>query len=222
MDDMKKIRVIVADDHPVFLEGLCYFLEGEADLEVIAKAADGAEAVEFAKDLIPDVVILDIAMPNLDGIEAAKQIKNACPNTAILMLSAYGYNSYILASLRAGAAGYLLKNTPINELISAIRLACAGEAVLDLKAVDKVLRYLAVEESGEKRDIEVLHHREREVIKQAAMGKSNKQIGDELCISERTVQTHMVNIFQKLRVGSRTEAVLRALKEGWISLDDLP
>jgi len=187
---MKKIRVMVADDHPVFREGLCYFLEGEEDLEVVA-------------------------------IEAAKQIKNACPNTAILMLSAYGSDSYILTSLRAGAAGYLLKNVPINELISAIRLAHAGEAVLDLKAVDKVLRYLAVEESGERKDIGVLHDREREVIKQAAMGKSNKQIGEELFISERTVQTHMVNIFQKLRVGSRTEAVIRALKEGWITLDDL-
>jgi len=219
---MNKIRVMVADDHPVFREGLCHFLEGETDLEVVARAVDGAEAVDLAKDIRPDVVIMDIAMPNLDGIEAAKQIKNACPNTAILMLSAYGYNSYILASLRAGAAGYILKSTPISELISAIRLAYAGEAVLDLKAVDKVLRYLAVEESGERKEVELLHHREREVIKQAAMGKSNKQIGEELFISERTVQTHMVNIFQKLRVGSRTEAVLRALKEGWITLDDLP
>lgn len=219
---MKKIRVLVADDHPVFREGLCHFLEGEADLEVVDRAADGAEAVDMAKDLQPDVVILDIAMPNLNGIEAARQIKNACSNTAILMLSAYGDNSYILASLRAGAAGYLLKSAPIDELISAIRLAYAGDAVLDLKAVNKVLRYLAVEDSGERKEIELLHHREREVIKQAAMGKSNKQIGEELFISERTVQTHMVNIFQKLRVGSRTEAVLRALKEGWITLDDLP
>ena len=219
---MNKIRVLIADDHPVFREGLCYFLTKEDDLDVIARAKDGAEAVALAKELRPDVAILDIAMPKLDGIEAAKQIKSACPNTAILMLSAYGYDSYILASLRAGAAGYLLKNAPINDLISAIRLAYAGEAVLDLKAVDKVLRYLAVEEGQEKRDIDVLHHREREVLKQAAKGKSNKAIGEELFISERTVQTHMVNIFQKLRVGSRTEAVLRALKEGWITLDDLP
>ncbi|MFC2017728.1 response regulator [Chloroflexota bacterium] len=219
---MNKIRVLVADDHPVFREGLCYFLAKEDDLDVIARAEDGAEAVALAKDLRPEVAILDIAMPKLDGIEAAKQIKSACPNTAILMLSAYGYDSYILASLRAGAAGYLMKNAPINDLISAIRLAYAGEAVLDLKAVDKVLRYLAVEEGEEKRNIDVLHHREREVLKQAATGKSNKAIGEELFISERTVQTHMVNIFQKLRVGSRTEAVLRALKEGWITLDDLP
>jgi two-component system, NarL family, response regulator LiaR len=219
---MNKIRVLIADDHPVFREGLCYFLTKEEDLDVIARAEDGAEAVALAKDLRPDVAILDIAMPKIDGIEAAKQIKSACPNTAILMLSAYGYDSYILAALRAGAAGYLLKNAPINDLIGAIRLAYAGEAVLDLKAVDKVLRYLAVEEGQEKRDIDVLHHREREVLKQAAMGKSNKAIGEEPFISERTVQTHMVNIFQKLRVGSRTEAVLRALKEGWITLDDLP
>lgn len=219
---MNKIRILVADDHPVFREGLCYFLEQEDDLDVIARAEDGAEAVALAKDLRPDVAILDIAMPKLDGIEAAKQIKSACPNTAVLMLSAYGYDSYILASLRAGAAGYLLKNAPINDLTSAIRLAYAGEAVLDLKAVDKLLRYLALEEGQEKKDIDVLHHREREVLRQAAMGKSNKAIGEELFISERTVQTHMVNIFQKLRVGSRTEAVLRALKEGWITLDDLP
>lgn len=219
---MKKIRVLVADDHPVFRDGLCHFLEKEEDLMVIARAADGAEAVALAKELRPDVAILDIAMPNLDGIEAARQIKDACPNTAILMLSAYGYDSYILSSLRAGAAGYLLKNAPVHELISSIRLAHAGEAVLDLKAIDKVLRYLAVEQGGERKDVEVLHHREREVIKQAAMGKSNREIAEALFISERTVQTHMVNIFQKLRVGSRTEAVLRALKEGWITLDDLP
>lgn len=219
---MNKIRVLVADDHPVFREGLCYFLMQEDDLDVIARAEDGAQAVAMAKDLRPDVAILDIAMPKLDGIEAAKQIKSTCPNTAILMLSAYGYDSYILASLRVGAAGYLLKSAPVSDLISAIRLAHAGEAVIDLKAVDKVLRYLAVEEGQDKKDIDVLHQREKEVLKQAAMGKSNKAIGEELFISERTVQTHMVNIFQKLRVGSRTEAVLRALKEGWITLDDLP
>lgn len=219
---MKKIKVMVADDHPAFREGLCRFLEDEKDLEVVAKPVDGAEAVDLAKELRPDVAILDIAMPNLNGVEAAKQIKNTCPNTAILMVSAYDYDSYILASLRAGAAGYLLKNTPINEMINAIRLVHVGEAVLDLKAVGKVLRYLAIEEDEERRDIEVLHHRELEILKQAAKGKSNKAIGEGLVISERTVQTHMVHIFQKLGVGSRTEAVLRALKEGWLTLDDLP
>ena len=219
---MKKIRVLVADDHPAFQEGLCRILEDEEDLEVIAKPADGDEAVSLARELLPDVAIIDVAMPGLNGIDAAKQIKAACPGTAIFMISAYGYESYLVASLRAGVAGYMLKTAPINELISAVRLVSAGEAVFDLKAVSKVLHRLAADKGADSRGAATLHSRELEVLRLVGKGMSNKEISIELEISERTVQTHMVNIFRKLGVGSRTEAVLRALRDGWLTLNDLP
>jgi len=219
---MGKIRVLIADDHPVFREGLCQLIEQEEDLECVARPADGEEAVRLAIELLPDVAIIDIAMPKLNGIEAASQIKAARPTIAILMVSAFGYESYILASLRAGAAGYLLKNAPLRELTNAIRSVHAGEAVFDFKATSKILRRLANDKGKERIDLEELQPRELEVLRLAGKGMSNKEIAGELVISERTVQTHLVNIFRKLDVGSRTEAVLHALREGWLTLDDLP
>jgi len=219
---MKKISVLVADDHPTFREGLCHFLESEKDMEVVAKPTDGEETVRLAKELLPDVAIIDVAMPKLNGIEAARQIKTANPTTAILMVSAYAYESYLLASVRVGAAGYLLKNAPVSELISAVRSVRSGEAVFDLKAISKILGRLATEPGAESKGLEGLHDREVEILKIAANGLSNKHIAEKLSISERTVQTHMFHIFKKLGVGSRTEAVLRALREGWLTLDDLP
>ncbi len=119
---MDKIKVLVADDHPTFREGLCHFIEAEEDLEVVARSADGPNTVSLAKELNPDVAIIDVSMPGLNGIEAARQVKEACPKTAIIMVSAYDYESYVLASLQAGAVGYLLKDTPVRELVSAIRM----------------------------------------------------------------------------------------------------
>lgn len=220
-DTIVKIRVLVADDHPAFREGLCRFLEEQPDIEVIARAQDGEEAVRLAEELVPDVAILDIAMPEVDGIKAAQQINVTCPTTAVLMLSAFDYESYVLASMRAGAAGYMLKSSPVIELISAVRLLHTGEAVFDMKTVSQVLRHLGDGEAGKESPLE-LHQRELEVLRLAARGASNREIGEELGISERTIQSHMVNIFRKLGVGSRTEAVLHALREGWINLNDLP
>ena len=219
---MEKIRILIADDHPAFREGLCQLLEGEEDLECVAMPEDGEEAVRLAKELRPDVAIIDVAMPKLNGIEATRQIKAAYPAIAILMVSAYGYESYILASLRVGAAGYLLKSASLRELISAIRLVHAGEGVFDLKSASRLISRVATEKVGERGGLEELHRRELEVLKLAAKGMRNKEIARKLVISERTVQTHLVNIFRKLEVGSRTEAVLHALKEGWLTLDDLP
>ena len=219
---MEKIKLLIADDHPPFREGLSKLLEEEPDMEVVAKPADGDEAVNLAKQLQPDVAILDVAMPKLNGIEAAKQIKAACPNTAILMISAYGYEPYLLASLQAGATGYLLKSSPLRELISAVRSVHSGQAVFDLKAVGKVLDRLAVNQGGEVVSRQRLQSRELQVLRLTAKGISNKEIGKELKISDRTVQTHLIRIFRKLGVSSRTEAVLRALREGWLTLDELP
>ena len=219
---MEKIKVLVADDYPVFREGLCQLLEHEEDLECVAKPADGEEAVRLAKELLPDVAIIDIAMPKLNGIEAVKQIKAAHPATAILMVSAYGYQQSLFASLQAGVVGYLLKKTAPQEFISAVHSLCSGEAVFDLEAVTKLIGSLATNKGKEMKTMAQLRPREVELLRVAAKGVTNKEIASELGISPGTVQSHLVNIFRKMECGSRTEAVLHALREGWLSLDDLP
>ena len=216
----KKIRVLVADDHPAFRDGLCRFLEEENDIEVVGRPADGVEAVMLVKELHPDVAIIDVVMPQLGGIEAAREIKAACPTTAILMLSAYDYGSYLLASLQAGVAGYVSKSTPVSELVSSIRLVHAGRAVFDLRGVKKVISYVSGNSKPGK-NTSRLRQRELDVLELAAKGMTNKAIAGELNISQRTVQTHLFNIFRKLEVKSRTEAVFRALREGWLVPDDL-
>ena len=219
---MDKIRVLIADDHPAFREGLCRLLRDEKDLEVVSVVGDGESAVESAKQFKPDVAIVDISMPKLNGIEAAKQIKEFSSETAVLMVSAYSYPSYVLAALRGGAAGYLLKDTPLSDIINAIRMVNSGEAVFDMKATGKILRRIANDKSNGNRVVEELQPREIEVLNLAAKGVGNKEIATKLNISERTVQTHLVNVFRKLHVSSRTEAVLYALKEGWLTMEDLP
>lgn len=218
---MNKIKILVADDHPAFRDGLCRFLEDEEDMDVVARATDGEEAIRLARELEPDVAILDIAMPKLSGIDAARQMKVDRPATAILMVSAYGYESYVIAALRGGATGYMLKSASLGDLVNAVRMVNAGQAVFDLKATNRIMSRL-ITVKGEKLVSQgELYSRELEILKETARGKSNREIAGELAISERTVQSHLANIFRKLEVKSRTEAVLRALKEGWLSLDDL-
>jgi two-component system, NarL family, response regulator LiaR len=213
---------MIADDHPSFRDGLCRLLQDEPDLEIVATPGEGKEAVELAGKLKPNIIVMDISMPEMNGLDAAKQIKATTPEIAILMVSAYGYQSYVLAALRAGAAGYLLKNAPLHEIIKAIRMVSSGDAVFDMKITGALLQKMAGDKIEKHTDIEELHTREQQVLSLAAKGMGNKEIATNLGISERTVQTHLVNIFKKLKVGSRTEAVLRALKEGWLTLNDLP
>jgi two-component system, NarL family, response regulator LiaR len=219
---VEKIKVLIADDHPPFTEGLSVLFERETDLKVVATPVDGEQAVKLSKELQPDVAILDVSMPKLNGIEAAKQIKAACPHTAILMLSAYGFEPYLIASLQAGVSGYLLKSSPVSELTRAIRSVHDGQAIFDFEAVKKVLRGLGTGLSGGHEKAQGLHHRELEVLRLAAKGISNKDIALRMGIGNRTVQTHLLRIFTKLGVNSRTEAVFHALKQGWLTLDDLP
>ena len=221
---MGKIKILIADDHAVVRDGTRRILEQEADLGVVAEASDGEEAVRLATSFKPDVAIIDIAMPKLDGIEATRQIKALCPAVTVLILTAYDDDQFIFSLLEAGAAGYLLKSVRGQELIDAVRAVHAGESVLHPSIARKVLNrfVLAPDKPQEKAPLEVLSEREMEVIRLATRGLSNQDIAEELHLSIRTVQGHLGHIFNKLQVSSRTEAVVRALKEGWVTLDDVP
>ena len=219
---MGKIKILIADDHAVVREGTRQIIEQEADFEVVAEACDGEEAVRLANSCHPDVAIIDIAMPKMDGIEATKQIKKNCPSVTVLILSAYDDDQFVFSLLEAGAAGYLLKSVRGRELIEAIRQVYAGESVLHPAIARKVLnRFVpAAGDAKERKSSEILSQREMEVLKLASRGMSNQEIANELYLSLRTVQAHLGHIFNKLQVNSRTEAVVHALKEGWITLDN--
>jgi DNA-binding NarL/FixJ family response regulator len=203
-------------------QGTRELLEREQDLEVVAEASDGQEAVCLVESERPDVVIMDIAMPGLNGIEATGQIKARHPSTAVLVLTAYDDDQYVFALLEAGAAGYLLKDVPVNELIKAVRAVHAGESVLHPAVARKVIDRFAqpAGKPPETGPLEHLTEREFEVLELAAKGMTNREIARHLVISVRTVQVHLSNVFGKLGVGSRTEAVLYALREGWLTLQD--
>ncbi len=220
---MHTIKLLIADDHAVVREGTRQILEREADINVVAEAADGEEAVRMADKSSPDVIIMDIAMPKMDGIEATKQIKSLHPNIAILILTAYDDDQFVFNLIEAGAAGYLLKSVRGHELVEAVRAVNAGESVLHPAIARKVLNRFAPAAGKEPKPkvLEVLSDREVEVLQLAARGLSNQDIANELCLSLRTVQAHLGHIFNKLQVSSRTEAVVRALKEGWITLSDV-
>jgi len=221
---MDKIKVLIADDHAVVREGTRQILEQEPDIDVIAEAADGEEAVRLAGSSRPDVAIIDIAMPGVDGIEATRQIKSLYPAIAVLILSAYDDDQFIFSLLEAGAAGYLLKSIRGRELVDAVRQVHAGESVLHPAIARKVLnRFVpAPDKSSRPKPAEMLSERELEVLRLATRGLSNQEIADELCLSLRTVQAHLGHIFSKLQVSSRTEAVVHALKQGWVTLEDIP
>ena len=221
---MGKIKVLLAEDHVVVREGTRELIQREPDMEVTGEAGDGEEAIELATKLQPDVVIMDIAMPKLNGIEATKQIKTLNPATVVLILTAYDNDQYIFALLEAGAAGYLLKNVRGHELIDAIRAVYAGESVLHPVIARRVIEQLIslASPGSQAKATESLSEREIEVLTLAATGISNKDIAEQLFLSPRTVQTHLGNIFKKLDVASRTEAVLYGLRRGWVTLEDLP
>ena len=218
-----KITVMIADDHELFRQGTRNLIENETDIVVVGEAKNGKEAVEIAEKLQPDIILMDISMPVINGIEATKQIKTSRPSTAVIVLTAYDNDKYIVALLEAGAAGYLLKNVSGRELINAIRSVFAGESVLHPVIARKVFSHFIpeqVEQPEIPQGIEI-SDREMEILRLAARGMSNQDIADSVFLSRRTVQTHLANIFRKMDVSSRTEAVLLAIKLGLLHIDDL-
>lgn len=213
------IRVMLADDHVLVREGTRRLLEAEPDIQVIAEAGDGISAVEQAVASQPDVLIIDVAMPGMTGIEATRLIKQQLPKVAVLALTAYDDDQYVLALLNAGAAGFLLKDVRGQELVTAVRSVYRGEAVLQPAIAVRALRQ-AVSHRSPTVSMPPLSDREMEVLREAARGLPNKDIARRLNLSVRTIHTHLGNIFAKLGVGSRTEAVLLALRRSWIALED--
>jgi len=221
VDETKAIRVVLADDHAVVRKGIREFLEEAGDIQVIAEAATGIEAVALALEHQPDVAVLDIQMPEMGGIEATRQIKAQSPGVHVLVLTAYDDDPYIFAMLQAGASGYVLKTAPSEELVRAVQAVARGESALDPAVTAKVMAQLASSRpAGAQATVEGLTERELEVLRLAAQGDTNRAIGHKLNISDRTVQGHLANIFGKLGVSTRTEAALLAVKQGWITLDE--
>jgi len=214
---VEAINILIADDHPVVREGLNAMLSREVDFKVVGEAKDGAEAVSKVKELKPDVVLMDLRMPEMDGVEAMRQIRSIDADVKFIILTTYSDDDYIFSGIEAGARAYLLKDAPRDELFKAIRAVYKGESLIQPVVASKLLdRFSQLSRrtpSGEE-----LSEREIEVLCLMAKGAANKEISAELKIAQSTVKTHITNIFQKLEVNDRTEAVTQAIKKGLIRL----
>jgi two-component system, NarL family, response regulator LiaR len=210
------IRVVIADDHNVVRKGIRDLLSDEDDIAVVGEARNGHEAVDLATALQPDVVVMDIAMPELTGVEATRQIRAQAPDVRVLVLTAYDDDPYIYSLLDAGATGYILKTAESREIVRAVRATAAGQSALDPAVAPRLIARLTKPAAGG----DTLTERELDVLRLAARGQTNKQIGAELAISDRTVQNHLANIYAKLAVASRTEAVTAALQRNLIRLNE--
>ena len=209
------IGVLIADDHPFVRHGLRTFLETLDDVEVVGEAANGAEAVEQAAKLVPDVVLMDLVMPELDGVEATRRIRAESPTTKVIVLTSFDADEQVFPAIKAGAAGYLLKDVRPAELADAVRKASRGEALLAPSVAAKLMQEVA----GDRSPAAGLTERELEVLRLIARGLSNKMIARELVVSEKTVKTHVSNILAKLHLTDRTQAALYAVREGLAELE---
>jgi two-component system, NarL family, response regulator LiaR len=210
------IRVLITDDHGVVRQGLRMFLSLDPDIEVVGEAENGEEAVAMARELEPDVVLMDLLMPVMDGIEATKTIRSELPDTEVIALTSVLEDASVTGAVRAGAIGYLLKDTHAEELHRAIRGAAEGRVQLAPEAAARLMREVRGPESPE-----ALTEREAEVLKLLARGKANKQIANSLYVSEKTVKAHVSSILMKLGIQSRTQAALHAVRTGLLSVDEL-
>jgi NarL family two-component system response regulator LiaR len=210
------IRILIADDHAVVRQGLRMFLGLDAELDVVGEASDGAEAVRLARELRPDVVLMDLLMPAMDGIAATAAIRGELPDVEVIALTSVLEDASVVGAVRAGAIGYLLKDTQSEELRRAIKAAASGQVQLAPQAAARLMREVRAPESPE-----VLTERETEVLRLLAVGKANKEIARELGVGEQTVKSHVSNILAKLGVQSRTQAALHAARIGLVAADQL-
>jgi len=207
------IRVLIVDDHTVVRDGLQALLSVEPGMEVVGSAADGIEAVRLAQELKPDVILLDLVMPRMDGVQAINEIKRNNPSARILVLTSFAENHQVFSAIKSGAMGYIMKDTSADELIHAIRDTYHDKPVLQPEIARKLMR--DIQNPVPQTQIEnTLTDREMEILREVALGKTNQEIADELFLSERTVRTHVTNILAKLGLSNRTQAALYALREG--------
>jgi len=215
------IRVLIVDDHEIVRKGIRALLATKRDIQVVGEARDGAEAVTQAQALQPDVILMDLMMPRMNGIEAIRQITAGQPGTRVLVLTSFAADEQVFPAIKAGALGYLLKDSGPQELVQAIRQVFRGEPSLDPAVARKVLSELSAPPQKPLTP-DPLTVREMEILRLVAQGKSNKEIAGNLVIAEETVHTHVSNILNKLHLASRTQAALYALKEGFASVGDIP
>lgn len=206
------IRILIADDHHVVRRGLVFFLKTQKDLEIIGEAENGRIAIEMAKELKPDIILMDLAMPEMDGIQATKIIKEKEPGIKIMILTSFSDQDHVIPALEAGASGFQLKDIQPDELVSSIRKMVQGESQLHPKATSHLLANLSHSSNPKKSLLEELTKREMDVLKEIAKGKSNKEIAASLYITEKTVKTHVSNLLGKLELADRTQAALFAVK----------
>ena len=213
-DPIEPITVMIVDDHEMVRRGACSYLEAQPDISVVAQASSGEEAVRLAQEFIPDVVLMDLVMPGMDGVEATRRVKNASPRTQIVILTSFHQDEYIFPALQAGAISYMLKDVKASELLEAIRRAARGEATLHPKIAARVIKTFQSLDSTEANPFTALTERELEVLKFIAKGYSNDRIAEQLVISVGTVKGHVSNILSKLHLVDRTQAAAYAWQEG--------
>lgn len=216
----KVVRVLIVDDHEVVRRGIMIFLETQQGIEVVGEAENGRLAVAMANELKPDVILMDLVMPEMDGIQAIREIRSQQSESQILVLTSFGSDDKIFPAVKAGALGYLLKDTSPDELVQAILQASEGHATLNPTVAGRLLRQFS-SDTEPATPIEPLTEREIEVLQLIARGLTNEQLGEKLFISEATVRTHVSHILGKLGLGNRTQAALWALRKGIVSLDEI-
>ncbi|WP_300669598.1 response regulator transcription factor [Desulfoluna sp.] len=218
---MTIIKVLVAEDHTIVRKGLCALLDAESDIEVVGEAENGREAIKMVEQLAPDVVIMDITMPELNGMDATRQLKKRFPDLKILILSMHTSEEYIFETLRAGASGYLVKKSATTDLIQAIHVAYKGDSYLSPDISNKVITYYVKQKEGgtvEPEGLDKLSDREREVLQLIAEGHANRDIAEQLFISPKTVEAHRANIQRKLKVSGTAELTKYAIIKGLVEL----
>ncbi|HWO70183.1 MAG TPA: response regulator transcription factor [Actinomycetota bacterium] len=218
----EKIKVLVVDDHAVVREGVRMVLETDPDLKVVGEAGSGEEAIEMARELSPDVVVMDIGMPGLSGFEATRRIRAAQPEVKVLALTVHDSEAYLFQMLQAGAVGYVLKRAAAADLIQAVKAAHRGETLLHPSVARLLIKdYLARAERGEEASGERISEREREILKLIAEGKTNREIASMLYLSVKTVQAHRASLMRKLGLHDRVELVKYAIRKGIVGLDEI-